>query len=324
MDNKIELSATMKEILASSAEHRYGMLARMQSDCKYFLGMGNRYEKYLWAGNVATHIANMKAIWDSFPAKAKPEWLSMEEIKRYENRMLHTRKSGITKENLNKHLLSGGCMDELLLFTNGQECQIFKADDFTVTDDILYIPDLVLNEIPTDRPVEKREIDDILSCCYTGKDFLSDCDGDAALARRLFDYCDWQHPSSALPELDDGDESDQSETVEDQIARFASRIGKTLLFSEVTMTANHFEATFYAGGIPREEGDLTDFSGYDDFMQDIEEGTEVEVHVEAFTFGAGETCAASHSELCDLERLIPDIFASHCDNIEDVDFCFTA
>ena len=44
--------------------------------------------------------------------------------------------------------------------------------------------------------------------CYTGKDFVDMCDGNMEKARRLFDYVDWQHPSSALDagEIDDDEE----------------------------------------------------------------------------------------------------------------------
>ena len=45
--------------------------------------------------------------------------------------------------------------------------------------------------------------EEVLSCCYTGKDFLDEFDGDAVLAERLFWYCDWQHPSSAACEIED-------------------------------------------------------------------------------------------------------------------------
>ena len=42
----------------------------------------------------------------------------------------------------------------------------------------------------------------------TGNDFLSVCDGDERLAKELFHYCDWQHPTSALPELEDYEETE--------------------------------------------------------------------------------------------------------------------
>lgn len=44
-------------VLTWSLQFRYQMLDRMKQDCEYFLGHGNRVTKYLWAGNVADHMA---------------------------------------------------------------------------------------------------------------------------------------------------------------------------------------------------------------------------------------------------------------------------
>lgn len=66
---------------------KYQMLDRLRCDCNYFLGYGNRSENHLWSGNVADHIADMKALWNSFPESEKPEWLTMEQIEEYEKQM---------------------------------------------------------------------------------------------------------------------------------------------------------------------------------------------------------------------------------------------
>jgi hypothetical protein len=63
----------------------YQMLDRLISDCKYFLGNGNRYEKYLWALNVDGQINAMKATWNLLPVK--PEWCTWEDILEYERKM---------------------------------------------------------------------------------------------------------------------------------------------------------------------------------------------------------------------------------------------
>lgn len=68
-------------------EFRYALLDRMRSDCAYFLGYGNACTKYLWAGNVADQIGFMKALWEGFPADAKPQWLTMKQILDYERQM---------------------------------------------------------------------------------------------------------------------------------------------------------------------------------------------------------------------------------------------
>lgn len=63
----------------------YQMLGRLQSDCDYYLGHGNRSERNLWAGSVDDQIKEMKRLWNKVPIK--PEWLSMEDILEYEKKM---------------------------------------------------------------------------------------------------------------------------------------------------------------------------------------------------------------------------------------------
>lgn len=77
------------DLLNHDAKFRYQMLSRMQQDCEYFLGNGNGNEKHLWAGNVEDQIKYMKDLWNSF--EEKPEWLSMEDIEKYEKDMLAKR-----------------------------------------------------------------------------------------------------------------------------------------------------------------------------------------------------------------------------------------
>lgn len=70
------------------AEDKYMLLSRMQFDCNYYLGAGGRYAGCLWSENEAEHIENMKALWESFPEDAKPEWLPWEKIEEFEREML--------------------------------------------------------------------------------------------------------------------------------------------------------------------------------------------------------------------------------------------
>lgn len=118
----------------------------------------------------------------------------------------------MTKETLRKKLEVGRIMDDLFHYSAGQECSIYKAAAFIVGDEIIYIPDISLNNIPMDRPLMNgEEIEEVLSLCYTGDDFVQECAGDVGLAERLFYYCDWQHPSSALPEVDHDEDDYESE-----------------------------------------------------------------------------------------------------------------
>lgn len=58
----------------------YQILSRMESDCKYWLGNGNKRDSDLWAGEPYEQIQDMLNIWDAFPEGEKPEWLSKEDI----------------------------------------------------------------------------------------------------------------------------------------------------------------------------------------------------------------------------------------------------
>lgn len=115
----------------------------------------------------------------------------------------------MTKAELRERLKAGEKLDDLLTFTSGQECDIFKADKFLVGQEVIYIPDIYLNFIPTTRRVrDAEELEEILAECFTGDDFLDQCDGNMEMAERLFCYCDWQHPSSARDEIDDEEEQE--------------------------------------------------------------------------------------------------------------------
>ncbi|MFC5402466.1 LPD11 domain-containing protein [Cohnella soli] len=65
----------------------YMLLDRLQSDCKYYLGYGNRSESCLWAGSVKEQIEKMMELHNSFPEGQKPEWLTYEGILDYEKQM---------------------------------------------------------------------------------------------------------------------------------------------------------------------------------------------------------------------------------------------
>lgn len=107
----------------------------------------------------------------------------------------------MTKQELKAALEGGAALADLLPLRSGQSCEIFKANAFAPGDGIVYIPDLWLNEIPTDRAMSPDEIEACLGACYAGDDFVRLCQerfGDGAKAAELFSYVDWQHPSSAL------------------------------------------------------------------------------------------------------------------------------
>ena len=114
------------------------------------------------------------------------------------------RNHALTKQELRLQLQQSHTLNDLLTFGPGQDCEIFKADKFNPGDVVIYVPDVALNHIPLDRHItDPEELDEVLSQCYTGQDFIDECSGDVEKAKSLFYYCDWQHPSSAINELAD-------------------------------------------------------------------------------------------------------------------------
>ena len=118
----------------------------------------------------------------------------------------------MNKTELKIELLKGATMDSLFTFTKGDECLIFHADRFSMTDDIIYIPDTGLNKIPLKKPIRVYDIDEVVSNCYTGNDFLEEAGGDETLAERLFWLCNWQHPITAHDDFIDDEEDDDKLT----------------------------------------------------------------------------------------------------------------
>jgi len=65
-------------------EFQYRVLSRLQSDCDYFLGYGNRNLSILYKNDPSAHISYMKELWRGFPENEKPEWLTWEQLLAYE------------------------------------------------------------------------------------------------------------------------------------------------------------------------------------------------------------------------------------------------
>lgn len=64
----------------------YQLLARLKQDCEFYLGDGNRSKRRLWAGDEAEQIQKMKELFAGLPEK--PEWISLDDIARYEAAMI--------------------------------------------------------------------------------------------------------------------------------------------------------------------------------------------------------------------------------------------
>jgi len=51
------------------------------------LGHGGKNKRHLWAGNVSEQIVKMKELFNSFNDDKKPEWITLDDILEYENKM---------------------------------------------------------------------------------------------------------------------------------------------------------------------------------------------------------------------------------------------
>lgn len=105
----------LDEVLSGEPRFRYQLLGRLQRDCEHYLGYGQRNDKHLWAGNVRDQIKYMKAIWNSFPEGEKPQWLSVEQIEEYEEKMNVSPVRGETTRKLGDN-----AAEETLRFTGKQ------------------------------------------------------------------------------------------------------------------------------------------------------------------------------------------------------------
>lgn len=72
----------------------YQLLSRLQQDCEYYLGAGQRHAKHLWALNEVEQIQKMKELYAGLPEK--PEWLTLADIEKYEVEMVGSVGSALT------------------------------------------------------------------------------------------------------------------------------------------------------------------------------------------------------------------------------------
>jgi NAD(P)H-flavin reductase len=79
-------SQTADDSAKQDSAFNYQLLSRLQQDCEYYLGHGNRAKKHLWALDEAEQIKKMKELYEGF--HEKPEWISLEDIARYEAAMV--------------------------------------------------------------------------------------------------------------------------------------------------------------------------------------------------------------------------------------------
>lgn len=77
----------MEDWLAKSEpKFRYMLLDRLRQDCDYYLRIGGS-ANCLWAESEKKQIQTMIDIWNSFSDDDKSEWLTMEQIKEFSQKM---------------------------------------------------------------------------------------------------------------------------------------------------------------------------------------------------------------------------------------------
>lgn len=121
----------------------YMLLDRLKRDCDYFLGAcaeaaarGDSTvvgaERHLWAGSVESQIAKMRELFDMVPEK--PEWLTEEDIDRYETAMRGLRDKGV---DLRTGARAGSWKDRLVVIDT-VEARLLGGE--TRTDALLFNP----------------------------------------------------------------------------------------------------------------------------------------------------------------------------------------
>ena len=77
-----------EDVLRGDLTFRYQLLGRLQSDCEYYLNYGSRDARRLWTGDECRQIELMRRLYESFADDEKPQWLTMEEINAYGEKMI--------------------------------------------------------------------------------------------------------------------------------------------------------------------------------------------------------------------------------------------
>lgn len=97
-----------------------------------------------------------------------------------------------------------------------------------------------------------------------------------------------------------------------------------ILFSQVTLSNEYYGTTeFFVSGYPQDADDLEGWCAFEKYADEIEDSCSIDVHVEAYLYGEGETVTATPEEVAYMMMRMdwdPEFLAEHCDNIGDCDF----
>lgn len=95
---------------------------------------------------------------------------------------------------------------------------------------------------------------------------------------------------------------------------------RSLTYSRVELTCGGNHSEYFTGGIP-DELDIEETEGYQEFVRGLEDEAEIEVHVETFNVGRGESVCPNDEEInaiLENERAIDEKYG--IDAIQDNDF----
>ena len=73
-------------LIPESVKNARQLLGRLESDCKYYLGNGNRCAKHLWAQEEKAQIAKMRELLASLPEQYRENCITNEQIDEYERK----------------------------------------------------------------------------------------------------------------------------------------------------------------------------------------------------------------------------------------------
>ena len=127
----------LKKERENPGKYDYMMLDRLRTDCEYFLGNGNGYLGHLYYKDIDKHIEEMKKIYESFSNEEKPEWMSLEDIDNYKQKMNEKLKETNFKKQDYKYIIQCDLSSDEAIYIN----QFLLVENVNVPSD--YDVDLV-------------------------------------------------------------------------------------------------------------------------------------------------------------------------------------
>lgn len=117
LDEYIE-RAKVKEKQENIRKSDYMMLDRLRTDCEYFLGNGNGFLVSLYYKDIDKHIEEMKKLYKSFLEQEKPEWISLEDIDNYKQKMNEKLKETNFKKQDYKYIIQCDLSSDETIYMN--------------------------------------------------------------------------------------------------------------------------------------------------------------------------------------------------------------